>query len=69
MLPEYQLFLDGENLDQFWQMVRWLLFFIAPIIMIFFATDAIKLLIKAIRKGLGMETTEKDDDDYDVYRY
>ncbi|WP_017187246.1 hypothetical protein [Alkalibacillus haloalkaliphilus] len=68
MLPEYQTFLDSENMDSFWEMVRWLMFFIAPVIMIFFAADAIKLLVKAIRKGLGMEKADQDDD-YDIYRY
>lgn len=70
-MPEFQTFLDGQNMGQFWDNVKWFLFLIAPIVMIFFATDALGWLIKSIR-GAFAESTEKEkkkEDDDDVYYY
>ncbi|OIJ22049.1 hypothetical protein BKP45_05065 [Anaerobacillus alkalidiazotrophicus] len=68
-MPEFQTFLSGSNMTEFWNNVKWFLFFIAPIIMIFFAIDVIGHLIVMIRKALGVGEKNDDDDDYDVYRY
>lgn len=69
-MPAFQSFLSGNNLVTFWDNVKWLLFFVAPVIMIFFGLDAIKLLIRVIRGSVADEgNKDDDDDDYDVYRY
>jgi len=69
-MPEYVTFLDGTRSAQFWENVKWIMFFVAPIIMIFFATDVVGMVIKMIRKIVGAgENKKDDDDDYDVYRY
>ncbi|MEH7126016.1 hypothetical protein V7127_22655 [Bacillus sp. JJ1773] len=65
-MPAFQSFLSGSNLTAFWDNVKWLLFFVAPVIMIFFGLDAIKLLIKVIRGSVADEGNKDDDD---VYRY
>lgn len=67
-MPEYQTFLDGGNLTTLWRNVRWLLFFVAPIVMIMFAFFSVEHLIDIIKKGTGQKTSE-DHEDYDVYRY
>ncbi|USK56372.1 hypothetical protein LIS82_07840 [Cytobacillus solani] len=69
-MPAFQSFLSGNNLVAFWDSVKWLLFFVAPVIMIFFGLDALKLLIRVIRGSVTEEgNKDNDDDDYDVYRY
>jgi hypothetical protein len=67
-MPAYQSFLSGENLVTFWNNVKWMLFLVAPIIMIFFATDTIGFLFRAIRKAFGA-VDEKEKEDDDVYYY
>lgn len=69
MLPEYELFLNSERMTQFWEMVKWLLFFIAPVAMIFFAADLLKLFIGMIKKSFGVEKEKEEEDDYKIYRY
>lgn len=68
-MPEFQQFFDAERMAEFWYFVKWFLFLGAPIAMIFFAVDAVGLLITVIRKSLGVGHKDDDDDDYDVYRY
>lgn len=70
-MPEYQTFLNGENMATFWNNVKWFLFFAAPVAMIFFAVDIIHLLIQAIRSFFYASDgkSRDDDDDYDVYYY
>lgn len=65
-MPDYQTFLTGDNLSAFWDNVKWFLFFVAPIVLIFFATDVIGHVVKVIR-GTVDENDEKDDDD--IYYY
>ncbi|WP_244988940.1 hypothetical protein [Robertmurraya siralis] len=55
----------------FWENVKWFMFLVAPIILIFFATDIIAFVVKVIR-GSVTETANKDhkkDDDDDIYYY
>lgn len=68
MLP-YQTFLDGQNMTAFWDNVKWFLFLIAPIVMIWFAVDVIGWLIKAIREAFETSTEKKKEEDDDVYYY
>ncbi|MGG5253533.1 hypothetical protein ACQYAD_08560 [Neobacillus sp. SM06] len=67
-MPPYQSFLSGSNLVAFWDNVKWFLFLVAPIIMIFFATDAVGHVFRIIRKAFG-KVDEKEKDDEDVYYY
>lgn len=69
-MPEYVTFLNDARTAQFWEWVKWILFFVAPIIMIFFAIPIVGLTIQMIKKIFGAAEKQKDDDDdYDVYRY
>lgn len=67
-MPEFQTFLNPQRMAEFWYFVKWFLFYVAPLVMIFFATETIGHLIQVIRKALGIGKND-DDDDYDVYRY
>jgi hypothetical protein len=67
-MPEYQSFLSGGNLMQFWENVKWFLFFVSPIILIFFATDVIGNVIRMIRGSITDEAKKEDEED-DIYYY
>lgn len=70
MMPDYQSFLSGANLEEFWANVKWLLFYVAPVIMIFVAVYAVGHVVKMVRSSIGKESVkDDDDDDYEVYRY
>lgn len=68
-MPPYEAFLSGENLVKFWDIVKWLLFLIAPGLLIWIAIEAVHHLITVVRKSVTDEANKDDDDDYDVYRY
>lgn len=68
-MPEFQTFLSGSNLDEFWYYLKWVLFFVAPIVMIVFAISAVGHLIEVIRKALKKSDDDDHDNDYEVYRY
>lgn len=67
-MPEFQTFFTGERLADFWYYVKWFLFLIAPIVMIWAATELVGRIIGVIKSAIGNDK-DKDDDDYDVYRY
>lgn len=62
---EYQTFLDGQNMAQFWEFVKWFLFLVAPMVMIWVAIEVIGWLIKIIREA----TDDKEKNDDDIYYY
>lgn len=68
-MPEFQTFLTPERMDVFWDNVHWLLFYVAPVIMIWMALVGVHALVKMIRSSFGKNQDEDDEDDYDVYRY
>jgi len=73
-MPPYQTFLNPENLGIFWGNVKWILFFIAPCIMIWVAIHAVGMLIQVVKKALHEADQEeregkKEDDEIEVYRY
>lgn len=68
-MPEFQSFLDGQNMATFWGNVKWILFLVAPIVMIWFAVDVVGWLIKAIRGAMGATENKRTDDDDDIYYY
>lgn len=67
-MPEFETFFTGDRLVDFWYFVKWFLFLVAPIIMIFFAADVVGKMIGVIKSAIRNDK-DKDDDDYDVYRY
>lgn len=71
-MPPYEAFLSGDNLAKFWDFVKWILFFVAPGILIWVALMAIGHLIEVIKKSVAGEAnkdSKDDDDDYDIYHY
>ncbi|WP_378211118.1 hypothetical protein [Anoxybacteroides rupiense] len=71
-MPEFQTFFTPARLNEFWYYVKWLLFYVAPMIMIFAAAGAITLLIMMIRKTIANTNQidqKENDDDYEIRRY
>ncbi|WP_458414536.1 hypothetical protein ACNQFZ_06625 [Schinkia sp. CFF1] len=69
-MPEFQTFFTGERLTDFWYFVKWFLFLIAPMVMIFIASEVVGKVIEVIKNAIRKDKDKgKDDDDYDVYRY
>lgn len=68
MMPEFQTFFTGERLSDFWYFVKWFLFLVAPMIMILVAVGVVERMIGVIKSAIRNDK-DKDDDDYDVYRY
>lgn len=67
---QYQSFLTPERTDQFWLLLKHILFYGAPVIMIFVALE-VCFGVVAIIKGIFTKGNKDDDndDDYDIYRY
>ncbi|MDP4086018.1 MAG: hypothetical protein Q8934_15550 [Bacillota bacterium] len=68
-MPSYQAFLSGDNLITFWNNVKWLLFLVAPGVLIWISMDAISQLIEVVKKSLLKHDDDDDNDDYDIYHY
>lgn len=71
-MPEFQTFFTPARLDEFWYYVKWLLFYVAPMIMILAAAGAISLLISMIKKSFANEdeiNKRDNQDDYEIRRY
>ncbi|EEL73250.1 MULTISPECIES: hypothetical protein [Bacillus cereus group] len=67
-LPQYTSFLNADNMGEFWKVLKWLMFYVAPIVMIWFAFQTVGEFIYRLKNS----TTEKDEDfdeDNDVYYY
>ena len=67
-LPNYTSFLNADNMSEFWKVLKWLMFYVAPIIMIQFALQSVGEFIYSLKNSV----TEKDEDfdeDNDVYYY
>lgn len=67
-LPQYTSFLNADNMGEFWKVLKWLMFYVAPIVMIWFAIQSVQEFIYRLKSS----TTEKDEDfdeDNDVYYY
>ncbi len=63
-LPQYTSFLNADNMGEFWKILKWVLFYIAPIIMIWFAIHAVTELIARIKSSVSGE-----DEDREIYYY
>lgn len=70
-LPEFQVFLTPDRQADLMQTVKWLLFFVAPVVLIMVALAVVPMVVDVIRDTFGQAQKEDkdDDDDYDVYRY
>jgi hypothetical protein len=66
-MPEFQTFFTPDRLSDFWYYVKWVLFFVAPGVMIWLAAEAVSKMIGVIKSAL--HKNKDDEDDYDVYRY
>lgn len=69
MVPPYQTFLDGENMGIFWEYVKWILFLVAPIVMIWVAIELVGRFTKVVKgtvhdEEIRRRRTYDDDDDY-----
>jgi len=67
-MPPYQTFLNDERLPQLFGWAKWILFYIAPGLMIAVAFLALNLLIDVI-KNIFKKDKEDHDDDYEIYKY
>ncbi|WP_046199636.1 hypothetical protein [Bacillus sp. UMTAT18] len=63
-LPQYTSFLNADNMGEFWKILKWVLFYIAPIIMIWFAIHSVTELISRIKGSVSGE-----DEDREIYYY
>lgn len=68
----FQTFLDGAMLGQFWEFVKFILFYVAPIVMIYVALELVAWVIRAIRgtmteADLDHDRRRRHDDDDDYY--
>ncbi|PEI85890.1 hypothetical protein [Bacillus toyonensis] len=72
-LPEYETFLAGDTLSDFWNLVKYFVFYGASLNMVYFACGAVALLIVgivgAITKRRRIEDDDEDDDDDEEYEY
>lgn len=70
-MPDFQTFLTPERMDMLFENVHWLLFFVAPLVMIWIAVSMLEPVIKLIKSAFVKEErrSNDDDDDYDIYRY
>lgn len=68
----YQTILDGDNMGQFWEYLKFFMFFIAPVVMIWVAIQLVGWVVRMIRGTVTEEDTRRrryDDDDDDYYYY
>lgn len=67
-MDQYTHILDIIGQDTFWNMLLMVLFIPAPIVMIWFAIKAVGMLIKTIKKALGIKT-EEEEEEVEIHRY
>jgi len=69
----YQTILDGANMGQFWEYVKYFLFFIAPVVMIWVAIEIVGRVVGVVRNTVEDDDRPRriryDDDDDDYYFY
>lgn len=61
-MPPFQTFLNEQNLNTLFDNLEWILFFIAPVVMIYIALATLNPLIDLI-KGI-FKKNDRDDQDY-----
>lgn len=65
----FQTMLDGPNMAQFWEFVKYFLFFVAPIVMIWVAVELVGRFVGVVRNTVEDEEYPRrrrydDEDDY-----
>ncbi len=72
-MPEFQTFFTPSRLNEFWYYVKWLLFYVAPVIMIVAAAGALSMFISMIKKSFAntkkIDESDQNDKDYEIRRY
>lgn len=69
-MPDFQTFLNQARTDELWNNVEWLLFYVAPVVLIFIALMSLDHLVDVIRGAFSKAKKDNnDDDDLDIYRY
>ncbi|MDA2480661.1 MULTISPECIES: hypothetical protein [Bacillus cereus group] len=70
-LPEYETFLGGDTLADFWNTVKYFLFYGASLNMVYIAFLAVGTLIVVLVRALtkNTEAEENEDDEYEFYHY
>ena len=63
-LPQYTSFLNADNMGEFWKIMKWLMFYVAPIIMIGFAIHAVTEFISRVKGAVSGE-----DEEQEIYYY
>ena len=64
-LPAYQTFLNSSNMNDFWMILKWLLFFVAPLVMIYVAFELVGWIASLVKKSV----TDEDDENRRRRRY
>jgi len=70
-LPPFETFLSPKRTDDFWQLVKYFLFYVAPIIVLFLVPKHVGRLISIVRTLFSIKKDRKKDkdDDFEIYRY
>lgn len=67
----YQTILDGANMAQFWEYVKYFLFFIAPLVMIWVAVEVVGRFVGVVKDTVEDEENPRrrryDDEDDHYY--
>ncbi|MCL9969571.1 hypothetical protein MX569_03075 [Anoxybacillus kestanbolensis] len=72
-MPEFQTFFTPARLDEFWYYVKWLLFYVAPAIMIVAAAGALSMFIEMMKKSFAntkkIDESDQNNEEYEIRRY
>lgn len=66
----FETVLDGKAMDDFWQAVKWVLFYVAPVVMIWVALKLVGWVVAVIKdmideaRGVKRGSRYDDDDEY-----
>lgn len=58
-LPPFVTILDGGNMNLFWGYVKWFLFLVAPLVMIWVAVELVGRFTRVVKTSV-----EDEDEDY-----
>lgn len=69
-LPEHETFLSGDTLADFWNTVKYFVFYGASLNMVYFAFGAVALLIVVIVKAISKDPEDDEEqEEYEYYHY
>lgn len=58
----YETIFDGAKMGEFWEYIKYFMFFVAPVVMIWVAIKLVSMLVIMIRNS--MNKGHDDDDEY-----